>query len=275
MLLRKRCLPEPWYPSDRESVVRMVESWQTNSGGPIHKSRACLAPHAGWQFSGRLAVKAIETLNRSVDTVIVFGGHLGEYSRMMLTGEDACETPLGAFIQNMDFLHKIKQCIPYAYDTVPDNTVEIQLPILRYFFPKAFCLCLRMPASMQSFEYGKQIATITKELGIDACVVASSDLTHYGPSYDYMPEGSGPESLDWVMNVNDAGLLECIQKGNPEEVLDHAQTHRSACSAGAILAAMGFVQDAGEYSAKLLEYATSAAIHPASSFVGYAALAWY
>jgi AmmeMemoRadiSam system protein B len=57
-------------------------------------------------------------------------------------------------------------------------------------------------------------------------------------------------------------------------VIERSETDQSACSAGAVVAAMGFAAATTNQPGKLLAYGTSADSHPAASFVGYAALAW-
>jgi MEMO1 family protein len=49
-----------------------------------------------------------------------------------------------------------------------------------------------------------------------------------------------------------------------------AGRERSACSAGAALAAVSFAREMGVREGKLVRYMTSYDVHPAESFVGYA-----
>jgi AmmeMemoRadiSam system protein B len=115
-------------------------------------------------------------------------------------------------------------------------------------------------------------------------MAGSTDLTHYGPSYDFCPKGRGKAAIEWVKNVNDRRFIEAVTSGVPEDViLERAVTENSACSAGAVLCAAGFASEtrvAGSVTslppAKLLAYSTSADVSGTStnadSFVGYAAI---
>ena len=105
-------------------------------------------------------------------------------------------------------------------------------------------------------------------------MIGSTDLTHYGPNYDFTPRGTGPDALAWVREHNDRRLLDCLLGLRHNEALELAQRERSACSAGAAVAAARYAELRGAASGRLLEYATSHDRHPGSSFVGYAAISF-
>jgi AmmeMemoRadiSam system protein B len=163
-----------------------------------------------------------------------------------------------------------------AEDRYRDNTVEVLLPMVHFFFPKAALLWLRLPAGAVSEKMGKAVAKAAAELNRKVNVIASTDLTHYGANYGFSPKGSGKQALAWARDMNDAAFISAVESGSCGEVLNRAERDRSACSAGAVLGAMGFAKAAGAGGLRLLEYGTSADKSPGEvpdSFVGYAAMA--
>jgi len=128
---------------------------------------------------------------------------------------------------------------------------------------------------MSSFDAGKALADAAKALGRNIAVLASTDLTHYGPNYGYAPKGCGPQALKWVKEVNDRKFIEAVESGDPQAVLERAESDLSSCSAGAVLGAMGYASAINAGPARLLEYGTSADVSTEvpDSFVGYAAFA--
>jgi predicted class III extradiol MEMO1 family dioxygenase len=123
-------------------------------------------------------------------------------------------------------------------------------------------------------------------------------LTHYGLNYDFSPHGTGRKALEWMKTVNDAAFIRAVEAGDGGETLRRAGTDRSSCSAGAVLACMGYARSLAASDAVLLSYGTSADTADPSfngesvsraapdggssgedgvpgSFVGYAAMAWY
>jgi len=273
MQIREYSLQEGWYPRDREEVARFLS--KIDRASPF--SRAAIAPHAGWFYSGRLAALAASCLQTDVETVAVIGGHLPAGSPVLFAMEDAARTPFGAMPIDTELRSALQENLDSREDRFRDNTVEVLLPMVRFFFPQAKLLWLRLPSQMSSFEAGKIIAKTAAKLNRKINVLASTDLTHYGRNYGFMPQGTGTSALRWVREVNDANFIRAVESGGSEEVLRCAEKDCSACSAGAVLGAMGFAEEAGLGKAQVLEYATSADVldgDTPDSFVGYAAFAF-
>jgi AmmeMemoRadiSam system protein B len=195
----------------------------------------------------------------------------------LFAAEDGAETPLGEILFDMELRDMLWEVLEGREDRYQDNTVEVLLPMVKFFHPRARVLWIRLPAEESSLEAGKLIAGAGKKLGRNLAVLGSTDLTHYGRNYGFSPHGRGEAALKWVREVNDRSFIEAVEAGDPEAVLSCAENKRAACSAGAVLGALGFAEAEGAGHARLLAYGTSAAAEPfvPDSFVGYAALAWY
>jgi len=273
MQIREYSLPAGWYPRDAGEISRFLSDFRQE--GPF--SRAAAAPHAGWYYSGRLAARAASRLQPDGETIIVIGGHLSD-SPPLFAMEDAVRTPFGPMPIDKEFRGALLKSLNGREDRYRDNTVEVLLPMVRYFFPQADLLWLRLGAQSSSFEAGKIISREAAKLKRKVNVLASTDLTHYGVNYGFMPQGSGEAALRWVREVNDAAFIKAVEAGDSGEVLLRAERDFSACSAGAVLGAMGFAQEEGLGGARLLEYSTSADVRDdeevPDSFVGYAAMAF-
>ena len=276
MNIREPCLPVGWYPGEKNKIEEFLKPFSSNGG-----SSAAIAPHAGWFFSGSLAAQAVSSLDSKADTVAVIGGHLPKNMPILIAKEDGVKTNYGSMKIDrelrMEFEKQLleKKQSPQS-DRYNDNTVEVLLPMVNYFFPRSELLWLRFPANISSFDAGIILYESALALGRHLVVLASVDLTHYGDNYGITHKGTGKAALDWVKNVNDALLIKAILSGDPALILKLAEDDRSSCSAGAILGALGFVKNNGK-QAKLLEYSTSADINgdlSPSSFVGYAAISF-
>jgi AmmeMemoRadiSam system protein B len=197
-----------------------------------------------------------------------------------MAGEDALETPLGELPVDREFALALGRALDCRGDRYTDNTVEVLLPMVHHFFPRAQALWLRLPAEAASLEAGQEIARIAKKIGRRVAVLGSTDLTHYGENYEFSPRGKGEQALAWVRDVNDRRFIDAVLSGDPRAVLERAEGERSACSAGAVLGAMGFAGESGDPKGELLAYGTSADVgsHGSGgvpgSFVGYGAFCW-
>ena len=273
MQIRDYSLPAGWYPRDPRAVTEFLNPFSSQNGS----GRAAISPHAGWYYSGALAALGVSSLTRDAQTIVILGGHLGDGSPPLFAKEDAVRTPYGSMEIDAALRQDLISELGGAEDRYRDNTIEVLLPMARYYFPDAKLLWLRLPAEIESFDAGKTISRTAARLNIKINVLASTDLTHYGSNYGFSPKGSGKAALRWVREVNDADFIRAVEAGDPEKALKCAEDERAACSAGAVLGAMGFAQEEKLGNARLLEYATSADItgeEEPDSFVGYAAFAF-
>jgi len=273
MQIREYSLPAGWFPHDSGQVSSFLSEFKANN----RSCRAAISPHAGWYYSGALAALGVASLQPQADTIIVLGGHLSAGSRALFAMEDAVKTPFGSLPIDKDLRSVLIDELQGVEDKYRDNTIEVLLPMVHYFFPKVKLLWIRLPSEIKSFEAGKIISKAADKLKRNINVLASTDLTHYGFNYGFSPHGNGEKALRWVREVNDAGFIKSVESGDYAEVLRRAEEECAACSAGAVLGVMGFAQAQGLGNARLLEYSTSADItedkNP-DSFVGYAALTY-
>ena len=270
MNLREMILPPGWYPRDRVKINEFLTPFIKKGA-----SQAAIAPHAGWYYSGLCAASAVSSLIPEAETVAVIGGHLPEGMPVLIAEEEAVRTPLGTIKIDVELRDAFRQGLETRPDRYQDNTVEVLLPMVHYFFPGAKLLWLRFPAALSSFGAGKFLAETAASMGRRVVALASTDLTHYGDNYGFNPHGSGKAALEWVKTVNDAAFIAAVLKGDPALVLKRAREDYSACSAGAVLGALGFCEELGLSERKLLEYRNSADADPEvipDSFVGYAGI---
>jgi AmmeMemoRadiSam system protein B len=246
----------------------------------VPSAGAAIAPHAGWYYSGKIAAAAVSRLDPGTETIAIIGGHLPSGLPPLFAEEDAVQTPLGDMIIDRELRSAFEKEIGGREDIYQDNTVEVLLPMVRFYLPHAKLLWIRLPAEISSFEAGKTLAALAKKLGRSLAVLGSTDLTHYGDNYDFSPHGKGGKALQWVKETNDRAFISAVEEGKPETVLQRAIKDKSACSAGAVLGALGFARAQGLGKAKLLAYGTSAGAVDnedtvPDSFVGYASFAFF
>ena len=288
MNIREPVLPGPWYPREPGKIDEFLLPFRKNTpekleNGVKKSCLAAIAPHAGWFFSGKIAALSISSLNADADTVVVIGGHLPSGASFLFAEEDAIRTPYGPIPVDRELRELLIKKLNGKSDKYQDNTVEVLMPMVHAFFPKAQTLWARFPANLSSYNAGMLLAETCKALERKPAVIGSTDLTHYGVNYDFSPKGSGQAALDWVKNTNDAAFLNAVLEHDPDEVLLCARRDHSSCSVGAVLGAMGFVNKTYETAniekikGHLLKYGTSADARndeAPDSFVGYASIVW-
>ncbi|MHB8069157.1 MAG: AmmeMemoRadiSam system protein B [Desulfobaccales bacterium] len=273
MRIRSRMLPPGWYPLSKSECVSTINEMVAGVKPLPAGTKVCggIIPHAGWYFSGKLAARVFYLAAKVTQpqVVAVFGGHLGGDSPPLLVTDEAWETPLGDIPLATEFYEPLRKRLPLKEEYPGDNTIEVQLPLVKHFFPNSKVLAVRGPHSGQAVALGEAVAAIARELKLSLLVFGSTDLTHYGPNYGWAPKGYGPDAVKWVKEVNDKKFVDLALKLDGAGMLQAAAQDQSACSAGGAVAAVAAAKKLGAAKAQLLDYYTSYDIMPGDSFVGY------
>jgi hypothetical protein len=193
--------------------------------------------------------------------------------------EGSWATPLGDLEIDQELGKKLIAEFPFVVESVTrydeDNTIEVQLPFIKHYFPEVKILPLGVPPVLESLTVGERAVGICRELGRKAIVLGSTDLTHYGYTYGYTPKGIGKVALDWVKNENDRRVVDLILNMDAEEVIRESLSHHNACCSGAVATAIAAAKALGARQAHKLLYSTSYDVRPDNSFVGYVGVVFF
>jgi AmmeMemoRadiSam system protein B len=267
-----------WYPSSASECEREITSFLEAGKSiktPDRRLVGGIVPHAGWYFSGSIACNVISRLKSedTPDVIVVFGMHLHPNSQCYLMAEGAWETPFGEIPVEETLAAELVKKFSFTLETPDrfnqDNTVELQLPFIKYFFKDAKIVAMGVPPSRSSLEIGKSVIDLAKQMGLTAKVIGSTDLTHYGSNYGFTSKGSGEKAVDWVRNKNDRRVIDAMLALEPEKVINEALASQNACCAGAAATAIEAAKNLGANQADEIAYATSYDRSPGDSFVGY------
>ncbi len=278
MKVRKSLFSGSWYPGNASACEKEIKGFLKEYPTETISDRFLtggIVPHAGWYFSGSIACNVIHCLTRekSPDVFVIFGMHLHSGSPAYIMTEGAWETPFGAIeIENKlasELCEKFSFQIETADRFTQDNTIELQLPFIKYFFKDAKIVPIGAPPTKNSLEIGKTVVAISKQLGLQLKVIGSTDLTHYGPNYGFMSHGRGASAVDWVRNENDRRVIDAMLTMEPEKVIKEATANQNACCGGAAATAIAAAKALGAKQAETIAYATSHDKSPGDSFVGY------
>jgi AmmeMemoRadiSam system protein B len=278
MKIRKAVYSGSWYPASARACEKEIKAFLRDADGQAASARPLvggIVPHAGWYFSGRIACKVIHRLREVVppDVFVIFGMHLHSRSPNYIMAEGAWETPFGnleiqeALAGELVKLFKFEIESPATF--TQDNTIELQLPFIKYFFDAVKIVPIGVPPVESSLCIGQAVSDISDRLGIKVKVLGSTDLTHYGHNYGFMPKGTGTAAVDWVKTQNDRRIIDALLCMDPERVIREAMANQNACCAGAAATAVSAGKAFGASQAESIEYATSYDKSPGDSFVGY------
>ncbi len=278
MKARKAVFAGSWYPESASECEREIKRFIKDAKTTGTKPVGGIVPHAGWYYSGKIACNVIKILSESVtpDLFLVFGMHLHPGSPRYLMKEGAWETPFGAIQVEEGITEKLADKYSFEIESAQrftrDNTIELQLPFIKYFFKDVKIVPMGVPPVEESLNIGIDAVKIAKDLGLKVMVLGSTDLTHYGANYGFVSHGTGAQAVKWVKNENDKIVIDAMLEMNPGKVIKEALSNDNACCAGAAATAISAAKELGASRAELVNYATSYDISPADSFVGYAGI---
>ena len=278
MQLRKSVFAGSWYPADRPSCEAQIRQFLDEGAAytaTIEKPVGGIVPHAGWFFSGSLACNVIQRLARGPvpDVVVVFGMHLHAGSARYIMPEGEWETPFGPMTVDTALSSELTRKFSFQVESPTrfqqDNTIELQMPFIRYFFPESRVVAMGVPPAPETLLLARSMVETAAALGYTIVVIGSTDLTHYGPNYGFTGKGRGQKAVDWVRGENDRRVITAMTRMDPEAVIREGLTNDNACCSGAAAAAIAAGKALGAEKAEELIYATSYDKSPGDSFVGY------
>ena len=207
------------------------------------------------------------------DVFIILGlSHSGHGSCISL--ED-WETPLGIVKNDKDFGKALMKNTGLKQDEMAHNqehSIEVQLPFLQFISEdKLKIMPIIASPDVAYDELAKNIAKTIKEENKKACIIASSDFTHYGVNYGYFPFQNNVKDNLYDL---DNKAIKHIKELDAYRFLDYTeQTGATICGKFPIAVMLDTCKSLGGKNAKLLKYYTSGdIIKDYSSAVGYASI---
>jgi hypothetical protein len=226
---------------------------------------AGIVPHAGWTFSGDLAAlvfSAIKQQHEKVNTFVIFGAaHSYFGTSPAVNDKGVWITPIGEIVideELADAILSAGQAVSDPNAHLSEHSIEVQIPFIQGLFAGAKIVPVLVPPTEQAVELGACVGEIIGRQDDKKIVcIGSTDLTHYGPRYGFVPMGTGKSALKWAKEVNDKKFIDLTLKLKPAELLASAVKDGSACGPGAVAATVAAAKKLGCKQGLLLGHSTS------------------
>jgi len=289
MSVRMTAVAGQFYESSPKGCLKQVQQLLPNeplTGLPA-RIVAGVVPHAGWVFSGDLSALVFAAIRgqQAVDTFVIFGAvhRVCASSHGLLYDSGQWGSPLGVIDVDEELAAAILDEAPdiIKADTsvhFREHSIEVQVPFIQHLFPDAKIVPLMVPPILEACEIGRSVGRVISRSDKRIVAVASTDLTHYGPSYNFTPMGIGPEAIRWAKEQNDKFFINLAVTMQADKLVESSGMYNSACGAGAVAGAVGTAVELGVVEGKLLGHTTSAEIvekkynQQSMDSVGYAAI---
>lgn len=245
-----------WYSGDPVALKKQLEGFLANvREKPAGKNVAALIlPHAGYRFSGQTAMYGIkQIMGRKYSRVIIIGpSHQAPLLNCAsLPDAKFYATPLGKVPLDVEFIKKLTsseyfRVFPQVHKY--EHSVQMEVPLLQFGL-KDLKIVPIVVGQLDKETARKMAKVLLSLVDEKTLLVASSDFTHYGPNYGYIPfrsDVSGnlkkldmgaydfiakkdydgfinylDKTGDTICGRNSIGLLLCMLPANAKAILLH------------------------------------------------------
>ena len=231
--VREPAVSGQYYPGDRAKLEEMLHELykrvpELEIAGKV---KAIISPHAGYQFSGQAAAYGYSLLEEGTFSRIIILGpsHHAGFHGCSVPDVTHYKTPLGLVEVDTPVCKELLK--KELFSTHPqahklEHSIEVQLPLLQEKLTK-FKLVPIVVGSLSKEDCGKIAESLKPLLTDDTLIVASSDFTHYGPNYGYMPF---KEDIRENLENLDMGAVDSIIRLDFEEFMDYLEkTYITIC----------------------------------------------
>jgi AmmeMemoRadiSam system protein B len=238
-----------FYPREPNRLVAELESYLRVDAQPA-PALGCIAPHAGYIYSGPVAGAVYASLAVPQRCVVLCPNHTGYGTPLSIMAEGTWETPAGSAPIDGGLASSLLQSFPLLSEDCDahrkEHAIEVQLPFLLArqrdlrFVPIA--IGTRSYRALEGL--GHAIASVLAGLGERVLVVASSDMNHY--ESDAVTRVKDRKAIEKILALDPAGLNQVVTQENV-----------SMCGYGPAIVMLTAAKQMGATSAELVKYATS------------------
>jgi MEMO1 family protein len=266
-VLRPPAVAGRFYPSNPAELTALVRQCaRVEPGTTPVRATACLVPHAGYRYSGRVAGSVFARMILPRKVLILGVRHFPRGEALAIISSGAWRTPLGdAPIDEPCARALLAECPLLREDNLAHGTehsLEVQLPFLQVL-AAGFTF---VPLALGTIHYedlaavGQAIARVMAIGEEQLLLLTTSDLNHYED--DVTTRIKDGKAIEQLLAMDARGLYDTCRN---EEI--------SMCGLGPAVAMLTALSKLGAKKAELVAYATSADVSgDASEVVGYAGM---
>jgi MEMO1 family protein len=262
-----------FYPGHADELLRQVREYtspgKTSSAlqerAPV-AAIGCVAPHAGYMYSGAVAGAVYSRLEIPEHCVILCPNHTGKGRPLAIMATTNWQTPLGEIAADADLGARLLQRFPALQEDSAahrsEHAIEVQLPFLQTRQP----ILKIVPIALGTSDFdllqalGEALADVVTASKEKVLIIASSDMNHY--------------ESDTITRIKDHKAIEQVLALDARGLWDVVMTERiSMCGFGPTIVMLTAAKLLEAAKATLVKYATSGDVSgDYESVVGYAGI---
>jgi AmmeMemoRadiSam system protein B len=185
-----------WYPGDPDRLTSVLESYLREAPDPASprgRVVGLVEPHAGYTYSGPVAATGFRLVRDGAYRRVILVGpsHYSGFQGAALPDADRYTTPLGDVPVDRAAVDALGTRPGFLRSDEPfsrEHSLEMEIPFLQHVLEPGWTL---LPVLLGFDAFGETGVSIADGLRPfvtpDTLVVASSDFTHYGRSFQFTP----------------------------------------------------------------------------------------
>ena len=253
----------PRNPQDLRAEVQAYLSQAESQQAPV-EAIGCIAPHAGYMYSGHVAGAVFSRVQVPRRCIVLCPNHTGMGRALAMMSEGAWETPLGEVPIDNELAAGLKHHFPALHEDSAahraEHAAEVELPFLQLRQPELRFVPIALgTGQFEPLEHlGQALADVIASMNEPVLIVASSDMNHY--ESDAVTRVKDHRAIERILTLDPRGLFDVVTGQNI-----------SMCGFGPAVAMLTAARQLGAKSAELVKYATSGDVSgDRDMVVGYA-----
>lgn len=216
-----------WYPADPGELARLVDGYlqpEAEADGPPGRVRGLIEPHAGYVYSGAVAGRGFRRLRGATPRRVLLLGpsHYHALPGVALPRAGAYRTPLGEVPVDREVVDRLAERDGFEVTDVPfapEHSLEAELPFLQRVLGSEWSVVPVLVGPEATGDRAQRLADDLRPwVGPDVPVIVSSDFTHYGPRFAYVPFRSDVPAR---LRELDLGAIRHIEEGDARGFRDY------------------------------------------------------
>ena len=264
-MLREPAVAGRFYPASPRTLRHDVRSYLVDQQKPEH-ALACMAPHAGYMYSGQVAGAVFSRVEIPAITIVLGPNHTGRGHPLSIMKEGHWRTPLGDTEVDQSLAQQLLDAFPALVDDAraheSEHAIEVELPFLQAVRPemKFVPIAIGTGRWLLLEQLGDALGTVIHHQKQPVLIVASSDMNHYED--DATTRVKDRKAIQKILDLDAAGLYQTVMN---ESI--------SMCGFGPAVVMLTAAKKLGAERAELVQYATSGDISgDRETVVGYAGI---
>lgn len=268
-LVRRPAVAGRFYPSDPDALRAEVRAYlsqsPSNEQSPV-RAIGCIAPHAGYMYSGHVAGAVFARVQIPPRCVLLCPNHTGVGHALSIMSEGAWKTPLGEIAVDVEMAQALKERFPALEEDASahraEHAAEVELPFMQVRQRELRFVPIAVGTGRFEIleELGKALAEVISNRKDPVLIVASSDMNHY--ESDVVTRAKDHRAIERILTLDARGLFDVV-----------TQQDISMCGFGPAVAMLTAARELGAKSAELVRYATSGDVSgDRKMVVGYAGI---